>query len=99
MRCPTRTFVVHAGEDLVIADEGEPRWCPFAGGVSDVPMIHMTLLGRFEVTVDTIPVAPSSWTRRHAATLVKVLAMAPGRRLHREQVIGLLWPENSINEA
>ena len=64
-----------------------------------MPMIHMTLLGRFEVTVDTIPVAPSSWTRRHAATLVKVLAMAPGRRLHREQVIDLLWPENSIDEA
>ncbi|MGH2908382.1 MAG: hypothetical protein ACRDK8_03690 [Solirubrobacteraceae bacterium] len=48
-----------------------------------MPTIHITLLGRFEVTVDAVPVAASSWTRRHAAALVKVLAMAPGRRLHR----------------
>jgi DNA-binding SARP family transcriptional activator len=64
-----------------------------------MPTIHIALLGRFEVTVDTIPVAASSWTRRHAAALVKVLAMAPARRLHREQVIDLLWPDDSIDEA
>ncbi|MBV9650799.1 MAG: AAA family ATPase [Pseudonocardiales bacterium] len=64
-----------------------------------MPMIHVMLLGRFEVTVDGIPVAVSNWTRRHAAALVKVLAMAPGRRLHRAQVIDLLWPDDSIDEA
>ncbi|MGH3575762.1 MAG: AfsR/SARP family transcriptional regulator, partial [Pseudonocardiaceae bacterium] len=51
------------------------------------------------MTVDAVPVAASSWTRRHAAALVKVLAMAPGRRLHREQVIDLLWPDDTIEEA
>jgi DNA-binding SARP family transcriptional activator len=61
--------------------------------------IHVTLLGRFEVTVGAVPVAASSWTRRHAAALVKVLAMAPGRRLHREQVIDLVWPDDTIEEA
>jgi DNA-binding SARP family transcriptional activator/tetratricopeptide (TPR) repeat protein len=64
-----------------------------------MPMIHITLLGRFEVTVDAVPVAASNWTRRHAAALVKVLAMAPGRRLHREQVIDLVWPDDTIDEA
>jgi DNA-binding SARP family transcriptional activator len=64
-----------------------------------MPTIHITLLGRFEVTVDAVPVAVSSWTRRQAAALVKVLAMAPCRRLHREQVIDLLWPDDSIDEA
>jgi DNA-binding SARP family transcriptional activator/tetratricopeptide (TPR) repeat protein len=64
-----------------------------------MPTIHITLLGRFEVTVDAVPVAASSWTRRHAAALVKVLAMAPGRRLHREQVIDLVWPDDTIDEA
>ena len=39
------------------------------------------------------------WTRRHAAALVKVLALAPGRRLHREQIIDLLWPDDTIDEA
>src|SRR6476469_9228527 len=64
-----------------------------------MPTIHITLLGRFEVTVDAVPVAASSWTRRHAAALVKVRARAPGRRLHREQVIDLVWPDDTIEEA
>src|SRR4029077_21111455 len=69
------------------------------GGTRHMPTIHITLLGRFEVTVDAVPVAASSWTRQHAAALVKVLAMAPGRRLHREQVIDLVWPDDTIEEA
>src|SRR5437868_2468065 len=69
------------------------------GGARDMPAVHITLLGRFEVTVDAVPVAASGWTRRHAAALVKVLAMAPGRRLHREQVIDLLWPDDTVDEA
>src|SRR5207237_8375834 len=69
------------------------------GRARDMPSVHVTLLGRFEVTVDAVPVAASGWTRRHAAALVKVLAMAPGRRLHREQVIDLLWPDDTVDEA
>ena len=64
-----------------------------------MPTIHITLLGRFAVTVDGVPVAESNWTRRHAAALVKVLALAPGRRLHREQIIDLVWPDDTIDEA
>ncbi len=64
-----------------------------------MPTIHITLLGRFAVTVDGVPVAESNWRRRHAAALVKVLAMAPGRRLHREQIIDLVWPDDTIDEA
>ena len=61
--------------------------------------IHVTLLGRFAVTVGGVPVAEASWKRRHAAAVVKVLALAPGRRLHREQVIDLVWPQDTIAEA
>ncbi len=64
-----------------------------------MPTIQITLLGRFAVTVDGVPVAESNWRRRHAAALVKVLAMAPGRRLHREQIIDLVWPDDTIDEA
>ncbi len=58
--------------------------------------IHVTLLGRFAVTVGGVPVAEAGWKRRHAAAVVKVLALAPGRRLHREQVIDLVWPGDTI---
>ena len=63
------------------------------------PEIRVTLLGRFAVTVDGVPVAEASWKRRHAAAIVKVLALALGHRLHREQVIDLLWPGETIAAA
>ncbi len=52
--------------------------------------IHISMLGRFAVTVDGAVVPATGWARRHAAALVKVLALAPGLRLHREQVLDLL---------
>ncbi len=63
------------------------------------PLIRIRLLGRFEVAVNGGPVADSGWTRRHAATLVKLLALAPGRRLHREQVLDAVWPDDDIDAA
>jgi DNA-binding SARP family transcriptional activator/tetratricopeptide (TPR) repeat protein len=61
--------------------------------------IDVRLLGGFDATVDGVPVAPDQWTRRQASSLVKVLALAPGRRLHREQVIEALWPGASVEAA
>ncbi len=61
--------------------------------------IELRLLGGFDAVVDGTPVAPEQWTRRQAASLVKVLALAPGRRLHREQVIEALWPGASVEAA
>jgi DNA-binding SARP family transcriptional activator len=65
----------------------------------ELPEVGVTLLGRFAVTVDGVPVAEASWGRRHAAAIVKVLALALGHRLHREQVIDLVWPGDSIAAA
>jgi DNA-binding SARP family transcriptional activator/pimeloyl-ACP methyl ester carboxylesterase len=44
-------------------------------------------------------VDPSHWRRRPAASLVKLLALAPDRRLHREQVIDALWPDVAVADA
>jgi len=52
-------------------------------------------MGAFGVTVAGKPTPAGGWSRRSAATLVKVLALAPGHRLHREQVMDLLWPDES----
>jgi DNA-binding SARP family transcriptional activator len=64
-----------------------------------MPDIQITLLGRFSVAVDGLVVPDNAWSRRHAAVLVKVLALAPGRRLHREQLIDQVWPDDTIEEA
>jgi predicted ATPase/DNA-binding SARP family transcriptional activator len=44
-------------------------------------------------------VGERAWRLRKARTLVKVLALAPGRRLHREQAMELLWPELTATAA
>ena len=64
-----------------------------------MPTVQISMLGRFEVAVDGVPVPEGHWARRHAAALVKVLAMAPGRRLHREQLFDLIWPDDPLDEA
>ncbi len=61
--------------------------------------VVITLMGGFSADVGHGPVDPSAWRRRHASSLVKLLALAPGRRLHRERVMDLLWPELSPGEA
>jgi DNA-binding SARP family transcriptional activator len=60
---------------------------------------HVTMLGRFELAVDGVPVAEGNRARRHAAAVVKALALAPGRRLQREQVLDLVWPDETMAEA
>jgi DNA-binding SARP family transcriptional activator/tetratricopeptide (TPR) repeat protein len=55
--------------------------------------VEIRLLGGFEIRIDGQPVPASAWTRRQAAGLVKILALAPRRALHREQVMSKLWPD------
>ncbi|HEX6151105.1 ATP-binding protein [Nocardioides sp.] len=55
--------------------------------------VQVRLLGRFEVVVDGRPVPARSWRRQAASRLVKLLALQPSYRLHREQVIDALWPD------
>lgn len=61
--------------------------------------VRIRLLGGFGVVVDDDPVPERAWTRRQAATLVKVLALAPRGRLHREQLMDRLWPYLAPGEA
>ena len=61
--------------------------------------VDINLLGGFSVVVDGRPVVAQAWTRRSAAALVKLLALRPGRRLPREQVMDLLWPDLLLDQA
>lgn len=63
--------------------------------VASQPSVAVRLLGAFEVRVDGRAVPASVWRHRRAAELVKLLALAPRQRLHREQVIDELWPQLS----
>ncbi|HEX2033927.1 MAG TPA: BTAD domain-containing putative transcriptional regulator, partial [Chloroflexota bacterium] len=64
------------------------------GGATQAPVaegLRIHLLGGFRVSTGQVPAV--SWRLRTAAALVKLLALAPGHRLHREQVLEWLWPE------
>ncbi|ADB50832.1 AfsR/SARP family transcriptional regulator [Conexibacter woesei] len=54
--------------------------------------LGIRLLGGFAVRVDGRPVAEEAWRLRRAKSLIKLLALAPERRVHREQAAELLWP-------
>jgi DNA-binding SARP family transcriptional activator len=60
----------------------------------DAPSVTITVLGGFRVVVDGVATPTHGWSRRSAAALVKVLALAPDHGLHREVVMDLLWPDD-----
>src|SRR5215203_5627364 len=55
--------------------------------------VRVWLLGGFWVSVGSRTITQDQWRLRKAASLVKLLAIAPGHRIHREQVMNLLWPD------
>src|SRR5204863_10132021 len=64
------------------------------------------LLSGFTADVDGAPVPETAWRLKKARELVKLLALAPGHRLHREQAVDVLWPRldpdaaaNNLNQA
>ncbi|MCK6210717.1 AAA family ATPase [Georgenia sp. EYE_87] len=61
--------------------------------------VRIALLGGFSVEVDGEQVPRASWSRRPAAHLVQLLALTPGHRLHREQVMDALWPDADVASA
>jgi predicted ATPase/DNA-binding SARP family transcriptional activator/DNA-binding CsgD family transcriptional regulator/Tfp pilus assembly protein PilF len=65
-----------------------PNTPPVAGP----PPLRIQVLADFRVWVGARALAASAWPRK-AAHLVKLLAITPGHRLHREQVLEHLWPD------
>jgi predicted ATPase len=53
--------------------------------------VSLNLLGGFAAAVDGASVPDKSWRLKKARELVKLLALAPGHRLHREQAMDVLW--------
>ena len=60
--------------------------------------VQIHLLAGFEVILDGQP-ARGDWHRNRCGDLVKLLALAPGHRLHREQVVDILWSQLDAKAA
>jgi DNA-binding SARP family transcriptional activator len=61
--------------------------------------VRIRLLGDFRVSVGSRTITATSWNLRKTASLVKLLALAPGHRFQREQVIDFLWPDSGKKAA
>jgi DNA-binding SARP family transcriptional activator len=61
--------------------------------------VRVWMLGAYRVSVGSRTIAQDAWRLRKAATLVKLLALAPGHRMHREQAMDLLWPDSGKKAA
>jgi DNA-binding SARP family transcriptional activator len=55
--------------------------------------LRIQLLGGFRLSIRDHSVGDEEFRLRKARNLIKLLALAPNHRLHREQVIDWLWPE------
>lgn len=57
------------------------------------PRVEVRLLGSFSVSVAGEVVAADAWRLAKAKDVVKLLALAEHHRLHRDQLIDVLWPD------
>ncbi|HEX6461196.1 MAG TPA: tetratricopeptide repeat protein [Thermoleophilaceae bacterium] len=63
------------------------------------PPVRISLLGGFSAGAGERTVSEGVWRLRKAKSLVKLLALAPERRLHRERASELLWPDRDSAAA
>ncbi|HKH78478.1 MAG TPA: hypothetical protein VJ996_00565, partial [Solirubrobacteraceae bacterium] len=62
-------------------------------------VLRIGLLGVFSISAGDRVIAEDAWRLRKAKTLVKLLALAPERRLHVEQAAELLWAGRDPDSA
>ncbi len=65
----------------------------------DDEVLCIDLLGVFSISVGDSVIAEDAWRLRKAKTLVKLLALAPERRLHVDQAAELLWAGRDPDSA
>src|SRR5262245_66543714 len=63
------------------------------------PPLRFRLLGGFVVSLGERAIRPEAWRLAKARALVKLLALGPGYRLRREQVLDALWPDFTPDNA
>jgi DNA-binding SARP family transcriptional activator len=58
------------------------------------PAVQVFVLGGFKVVVGGRVLGDQAWRRKTARQLFKILLSRPNRRMTRDQVVELLWPES-----
>lgn len=61
------------------------------------PTLRIRLLGPAEIATNGRILTARDWSGRRARSLLLLLAGTPDHRLHREQIIDLLWPDADLD--
>src|SRR3954470_23975859 len=61
--------------------------------------LQIRLFGAFAVRIGDQLVPEGAWRLRKGKSLVKLLALSPERRVHRERVTEFLWPDRASEAA
>src|SRR3954468_519459 len=61
--------------------------------------LQIRLFGAFEARVGDEVVPEGAWRLRKGKSLVKLLALSPDGRVHRERATELLWPDRTPESA
>lgn len=61
--------------------------------MSSQQQLRIGLLGSFRLSLDDRILSIQAQRRKKASDIIKLLALQPGQRLHREQVLDALWPD------
>ncbi len=82
----------------VMAQEMALRLQPAPAPASSVdaipyPPLQIRCFGHFEVAIGDKKLSNSSFARRDALTLLKILVLRAGKQVHRSRLIEWLWPE------
>jgi DNA-binding SARP family transcriptional activator len=76
--------------------EHDRRDLPTPRGGGAPQTLRVWLLGGFRVSVGSRSIGEQEWHLRKSGSPLKVLALAEGHRLNREQVIALLCPDSPL---
>lgn len=61
--------------------------------------LQISTLGSFGLAVGSQSVALDKWVRKQSVTLLKYLVTQVGRPIHRERILGCLWPDVDTNRG
>jgi predicted ATPase/DNA-binding SARP family transcriptional activator/DNA-binding CsgD family transcriptional regulator len=62
-------------------------------------VVRIWMLGDFRVSVGSRAIPREAWRLRKAAALLKLLGLAPGHRMHRDEAMEALWPDSDGKAA
>ena len=69
------------------------------GARLDPNAVRIRLLGGFQVWVGLNAIEDTTWRLSKSKAIVKLLALAPGQSLARDQILDALWPRLSADDA